>query len=365
MYRYDDIRQLHIEMTTRCNASCPLCSRNVLGGPVATGLPLVELSLEDVREILPREFIQQLELTYLCGNYGDPIVASDTLEVLSYLRDSNPKMKIGIYTNGSARNREYWSTLADLVDYCRFGIDGLKDTNHIYRRGTVWSKILESVSAFVSAGGRAEWDFIVFRHNEHQVDEARQLSKQLEFARFNAKRTARFMHPRNGRKLRRVRVLNRKGGVDYYLEEPVLLRNRNSMVESLSTDSSTYRDFDDYLQTTTISCKAALNNSIYVSAEGEVYPCCWTGMRYRWYSSDTVEHMSSLIDECRGGRAEIDGRSRHIRDIVEGQLFTELIPRAWSRGPLGTTRLKVCARVCGKQDMYASQSEEDSARTST
>ena len=51
-------------------------------------------------------------------------------------------------------------------------LDGLEDTNHIYRRYTDWSKIERNAKTFLNAGGKGSWVFIVFKHNEHQVDEA-------------------------------------------------------------------------------------------------------------------------------------------------------------------------------------------------
>ena len=41
-------------------------------------------------------------------------------------------------------------------------------------------------------GGIAQWDYIVFKHNEHQVEEARKLSKELGFFEFQIKKTSRF-----------------------------------------------------------------------------------------------------------------------------------------------------------------------------
>ena len=73
-----------------------------------------------------------------------------------------------------------------------FGIDGLEDTNHIYRQGTVFKQIIRNVKAFIQAGGRAQWDFIVFKHNEHQVEKAGELSKKLGFEIFSIKRSNRF-----------------------------------------------------------------------------------------------------------------------------------------------------------------------------
>ena len=46
-------------------------------------------------------------------------------------------------------------------------------------------------SQFRAAGGHAQWDFIVFRHNQHQVERAQQLSREWGFSKFQVKKTAR------------------------------------------------------------------------------------------------------------------------------------------------------------------------------
>lgn len=75
MYRYEDVREVHLEITTRRNASCPQCPRNLSGGDVNPALPIAELSLDDMKCILPRDFVARLRKLYACGNYGDPMVA--------------------------------------------------------------------------------------------------------------------------------------------------------------------------------------------------------------------------------------------------------------------------------------------------
>jgi len=332
-----------------------MCSRNILGGRVAPELPIAELSLQDVRKIFPQPFIRQLNMIYLCGNYGDPIVAKGTLGALEYFRSSNPDIRLGIYTNGSARELGFWRRLAELVDYCRFGIDGLEDTNHIYRRGTQWPKLMESVRSFIDAGGNAEWDFIVFRHNEHQVDMARKLSKEIGFTRFTAKRTARFIHPSTGENLKKIPVQDRNGNHEYDLEEPESEIFQNTAARRIDQRSKSHFRFAGYLEETPIACKAAATRSIYVSAEGEVFPCCWTGMLYRWYSRSSAAHYLSLVEASEDGRAGIDGKQRDIRDIIAGPVFQEAVPAAWKKGQIGAARLEVCARVCGSEDAYSEQ----------
>lgn len=352
MYRYTDLETLHVEITTGCNAACPMCPRNVLGERPNLHLPAAQLLLDDVQRILPPDFVRQLRRVYLCGNYGDPIMAADTLDVLAYMRRENPNLRLGVHTNGSGRAATWWTRLAGLVDYCRFGIDGLADTNAVYRRNTDWTTILESVRAFVAAGGRAEWDYLVFQHNEHQVEEARQLAAELGFSAFYTKATARFFHPRTGRRLKRIPILNRSGRRVGYLEPPLQDRWQNSALADLDRIAAAggYRDF---LRSTPIYCKVAAARSLYLSAEGLVFPCCWLGGIYPWFSPrDTPE---TFLARVPGGRDALDARRHGVRAIVNGPLFQEVVPAGWLPGTEERPRIDVCARTCGMHDLHGRQ----------
>ncbi len=63
IYRDDAIREVHVELTTRCNVSCPQCPRNIAGGEVNPGLPLTEPLLADVQRIFPSELLGRLRVT--------------------------------------------------------------------------------------------------------------------------------------------------------------------------------------------------------------------------------------------------------------------------------------------------------------
>ena len=86
MYKYQDIRAIHLEVTQNCQANCPMCDRNMNGEGINPHINLDELSLEDCYKIFKPEFIAQLDTMYMCGNLGDPVVARDTLEIFSYFR---------------------------------------------------------------------------------------------------------------------------------------------------------------------------------------------------------------------------------------------------------------------------------------
>ena len=196
MYKYSEIKTIHLENTQKCQASCPMCDRNQNGGALNPHIDLSELTIDDCKRIFEPEFIAQLKTMYMCGNLGDPIVARDTLEIFKYFRQHNSNMWLSMNTNAGARDEAWWQELASTfgrMGAVIFSVDGLSDTNHIYRQGVVWENVERSMHAFTQAGGRARWDYLIFDHNQHQVDEAKSLSEKIGFERFVAKKTGRFI----------------------------------------------------------------------------------------------------------------------------------------------------------------------------
>lgn len=189
--RYEDIRAVSVEMTSRCNAACPQCPRTT--NPI---LPMSELTMDDIERIFTRDFCSQLDYVYMCGNFGDGMVSNTTLPAIKYFhRMGIPQ--VSFHTNGSGRSPDWWRDLAKAMtgenDHVVFGIDGLADTNHLYRRNTNWDVIMQSVNAFIEAGGKAVWQYLIFEHNQHQVDEARAFAEKLGFIRFTPLATSRFV----------------------------------------------------------------------------------------------------------------------------------------------------------------------------
>lgn len=195
MFDFSKIEILHLETSSICNAACPMCPRendkyfdkNTDGK---------NLSLEKIKELFDEKFIKQLKFMFMCGGFGDPASAPECIDIFEYFRKINPNIMLGMHTNGSLRNKEFWSRLGTILchvgDYCEFGIDGLEDTNHLYRVNTNFEKIIENATNFIKAGGNANWTYLVFKHNEHQIERAKELSVKLGFNQFTEKVTRRF-----------------------------------------------------------------------------------------------------------------------------------------------------------------------------
>ncbi len=349
MYRLDQIKHVHLEITSKCNARCPMCLRTVCGGKTNPQLPLTELDLEAAKRVFQPDFISQLDRIYMCGNYGDPIAAKDTLEVLKYFRSHSDQIRLELFTNGGVRKPEWWQELAKNVTLVHFSIDGLADTNHIYRRGTHFDAIMENVKAYIGAGGKAYWDFIVFKHNEHQVEEVKKLSKELGFERINIKKTGRFFsNERSAVKPTQV-VYDKEGNEEYFLEMPEDPKYHNKSLKREEDLVAKYGSLDAYLDRTPVSCKVDEEKSLYISAEGLAFPCCWTGNQlYPWYFKEKAAPIWKLIEEV-GGKSAISAIEKPLKEIVEGPFFQKLIPDSWPKPSIKDGKLKVCAKTCGTE----------------
>ena len=353
LYHYDDLRIIHLELTHRCNAACPMCARNIHGGAINPDMPLSELSLDDVKAILQPELIGRLKRIYACGNYGDPIVARDCIEVFRYLREHGPDLNLCLHTNGSARRPHWWRELAEVMragpHYLRFGIDGLEDTNHLYRRGTDWKTVMRSAETFIEAGGRAEWDYLVFRHNEHQVEEARQLAADMGFAEFFVRKTGRFLDAGELETSDRYEVQDRKGNFEYYLEQPHNPEYLNPAFGNLEQVRARYGEYQTYLDEVEINCKVAgKKGKMYLSAQGYALPCCWLGAVFSESSTPERRQFAALLDQY-GGIDAVDARRHGLRNVIEGPLFQQAIPTSWDASSIANGKLAICARTCGKE----------------
>ena len=350
MYNYNQIRSIHLENTQKCQASCPMCDRNQNGGALNPHIDLSELTVDDCKRIFEPEFIAQLNTMYMCGNLGDPIVAKDTLEIFKYFRQHNSKMWLSMNTNAGARDETWWKELADTfgrMGAVIFSVDGLSDTNHIYRQGVVWENVERSMRAFTQAGGRARWDFLIFEHNQHQVDEAKAFSEQLGFERFVAKKTGRFINA-NSEKKDKHQAVDRKGNKTAELKEPDK-KHRNKAVKQMDNVVKKHGSMDAYYDKASIICKVKDDGNLYVTAEGLAMPCCWTaGRMYKWWHKDPkVEQVWDFIDTA-GGKDAINAKKHGLKAVFDTGIFED-IQNSWSKSSVEEGKLKVCAQKCGAE----------------
>jgi len=350
LYGYKDIRVVHLEVTEKCQATCPMCDRNMNGGADNPNLGLHELSLGDIIQIMPAEFVQQLDRVYMCGNFGDPIVAKDTLEIFEYLRSNKTEMTLGMNTNAGAKKPEWWAELAKVLgnwSYVKFSFDGLSDTNHLYRQGVNWNIAIENAQAFIEAGGKAEWDYLIFGHNEHQVELAEDLSKRMGFKKFTAKKTGRFYSTMKTDTKETHQAVDKKGNEKQLLEKPKEVKYQNKEVDKVAALKEKYGSLSNYFDAVKIKCKVAEEKNMYLSAEGLVMPCCWVaGNMYKWWQKPGQNQVWELIQQS-GGKDVFDAKMHGIEGVLNNDYYTTQLVESWNKPNQHTGKPKVCSEKCG------------------
>jgi MoaA/NifB/PqqE/SkfB family radical SAM enzyme len=341
MFPFKELKQIHLEITNNCQASCPMCSRNHHGGMDNPLIKLRDWSLTEFKQIINQEVLDQIDDLYLCGNFGDPLLNNDLIDMCQYVTD-NSTISIRIHTNGSLRNTEWWAKLAKALPkehVVIFGIDGLVDTHHIYRVDTNYDKILTNARAFIEAGGTAEWAFIVFEHNQHQVDEAKRIAAEIGFERFTTKNSSRFVGDTN------FEVYNKIGEVVDVLRPPT-----ETVIKFL--DKSTIENYKEIVKNTDIDCYVLKTKEIYIDAYKNLMPCCFLAATPYNYSEENSltynvrQHSLQQYTELVKDLGTINTLEKSVKDIVDSTPYQEVWNEYWS-----TKKLITCVRTCGNNQL--------------
>ncbi len=343
MFPFAELNLVEVEITSRCQASCPMCARNIHGGPVNPNLKLSDWTLEDFKRIFSQELCAQIKTVRFCGSFGDPIINQDLLEMCQHLTDTNPNLAVRLHTNGSARPTEWWQTFAQALPkdhLITFGIDGLADTHSLHRIGTDYNKILENAQAFISAGGKAEWVFIKFQHNEHQVSQAQKLAAQYGFVSFTVKNSIRF----NGEP---YPVVDKNSNILYNINPP-----SDNVVKFVDRDL--LKGFKQWFEEVKVDCHVLKNKEIYIDANQHMYPCCWIASApYLYhdpadilysYKQRATEEFYQVLDSL-GGFDSIDLKTRSVKEVIEMSLWQSVWQTHWNN------KILVCAKNCGNSEL--------------
>ena len=359
------IKVLDLEPSSYCNAACPMCARS-FQGLENKNLKEYNLRAEALEPLRP--YLGSLERLSMCGNYGDPILNKDLFELIDFTRSVNPDCSCIIHTNGGARNTEWWERLAQYPNLkVRFGIDGLEDTNHLYRRNVRWDILEKNYRAFIAAGGNAEWKFIVFKHNEHQVETARQRAMQEGFNNFMYVVTNRFTE---GDKT--VFAMHPDATDKTPLEATTLKFSYNDMTASHDARTTGIYSEPKRLDETgkrkltgepeaiqqlpfqynnsiqprdnNISCYTQEEGIVYIGADGNMYPCCHLG--YPYGGQNKYDQLSWL------NKDDINLYKSTPEKIFK---WFEEVERRWSQSNCLGTCIKVCSKKEGKPILFKTE----------
>jgi MoaA/NifB/PqqE/SkfB family radical SAM enzyme len=348
MYNVNDIRELHIELTDKCQAQCPMCARNYNGNGTRDFIENKEISLTQFKEWFPEEFLAHLDNFYSCGNYGDPAFASDCLEIFAYVRKCNPTAKMSLHTNGGMRNPRWWKELAQFDIKVIFAVDGFKGKHELYRKNTKFDKVIENLKAFVNAGGIATVDSLVFAHNENDVDDLEKYLLDIGVDSVNFISTTRFYE------MEKFDVYD-ETGIIYSLHPAQSDRFKKQPDVSLS--SLLNNDFrNKLLDETDVSPRCVDVKGIYVDPRGNIYPCCLIGHDYIEDEVKEVLPIHTLHNISIKHTKEVLNKVglQNCKDKIlytNGVLFKDF-DKTWTNKDKCPTCAKACSNVMYKQKRY-------------
>lgn len=271
---------LLFELTTRCNLRCPYCYRAKAGK-----IENIDFDIDLLKNI-PLENIKGLTI---CGTVGDFIFYPKLKEFIKECYRRNPRLLMGFHTNGTAHNKKWWIDFADILKYKThnvvFGIDGFEDTYKLHRIGGSYKRVINNMKTFIEAGGTASWQFIVFKHNEHQLTKASALARELGCEDFIVRKSFMFDGP---------------------MEKPDCFPN-------LITRSEYGKKSN-----TKINCRID-DGEVSILANGDVMPCCHIIKKHQEYYDFTPLNLKRkhLDDIIKDGYIQKVGASRYEKDMCQ------------------------------------------------
>lgn len=322
------VKKLEIEISSFCNARCPLCVRESKKGDYSF---FAQKNLDPIfLEIcLGADFAKNLEHVLICGVVGDPAMNPHLLNIVRWFRNNNPNVFIEISTNGGVQKEIWWYELGELLgenSRTVFAIDGMEDTNEIYRHGVKWQAVMRNAKFFIDSGAPAVWQFIPFKHNQHQVEYAEALSKEMGFKEFKTKITYRnVMTPQT--------EIEYTDDPRYTHDFPIL-------------DFTDKTKIENHFNELDISCSAIDDSSVYISSEGLVYPCCHLASlmllpddflppQYDWIP----------VSKSKFVRDDISLYNRSIEEVFESETY-KMLKEGWHQ-TVAKGRNPMCALICG------------------
>ncbi len=277
--------KLFLESCSLCNISCPGCPTGLKSLSRKQGL----MPLEKYKGLLDDcgKYIQDMRLHL----FGEPLLNENIAEMVAYAKGKDIPF-IEISTNGNiAVDDEYCKTLIRSgLDSLIISMDGVTpETYSVYRRGGKISKLIlftEKMAAMKRELGVLlpviDVQFIVMKHNEHELAQARELSAALGADNL-------------------VTHFFDVGFCPEGVDAAQWLPENNSY--------SQYTNDDDGLRVKGERAEtcSSLWDTLYVTWEGDILPCCY------------------------------DGQARNVL----GNLFTSGVRRTWNGGRIKAFRKQV------------------------
>jgi len=320
----------HFEVSGKCTLKCPRCPRNDTD-PV----PWInkELTLDFFKKTLSPELLKNtVKRITMCGDIGDPIYASEYIDIVNYIKTHNDKIHVYTITNGSYRKESWWRDFAKVsneYDTVNFSIDGYDDaSNNLYRIGSNWDSIMQGMSIMCNSPAFVYWATIMFSFNQDHIDKIKNQAIAIGCDGLQLTYSTKF-----GSKYGEA-----YGGQTDPLEPRLEFISKTHRYERYFTNlSGRSQKNDEYLNQNkllflekkelynkfiTPMCSIG-NRGIYVSADGVLHPCSWVSFPYVSMSTSrkTIHFKDSFHQIYRD---KLNLNLRTLEEVLNDKIWANL-----------------------------------------
>jgi len=177
---------LVVDPTNVCNLRCPLCPTGLMQHGRRPGMITWEMYTKVIDAAAPWALKVNL------FNWGEPLLHTHLFEMIRYARDKNLGTSLSSNLSIELTDERIDALVRSGLEYLCLSIDGVtQDVYSTYRRRGDLETVLNNVRRIAkrrrelgSSTPVLEWQFIPMRHNEHQIDWARQLAAEIGVDKF-------------------------------------------------------------------------------------------------------------------------------------------------------------------------------------
>jgi len=338
------LKKVELEITSDCNAACPGCART-------QNLDILRINSfteQDVRRMFPNpDHIRNTKFK-LCGVLGDPAFNPECLGIADYITSNGGYCQLS--TNGAIQSADWWRQLGEIskrtglldVNFC---IDGHEETNHVYRVNTVWKVLERNIAAYTDAGGIGTWIFIVFDHNEYELDAARDHAARigLNFATRTGMRNsyhdwvAQIKKKENKKVVVKEKTITTTGSKEHTKKKHI-----EKLDAFIKNDDKTAEETQRIVSS--IKCKYIHEGEIYIAADQTVWPCCFL-------HDSAFKNKENIVEKLAEYSTGWNSLKHHsLEEILNHEWFDKILEESWN--PEHNKHLTRCIRTCAYNKAY-------------
>ena len=171
---------LTVDPTNFCTLKCPFCPTGQSRGSRAKGM----LALDDFKKIMDELGRYLLHIDFC--NWGEPLLNKDIYKMVKYAKGYGIDTKIDSNFNHFS-DKDAEDMILSGLDKLIVSIDGAsQQTYSKYRIGGDFNKVIDNLKLLIKkkrefnkASPYIIWQFLVFRHNEHEIEDVKKIGAAL------------------------------------------------------------------------------------------------------------------------------------------------------------------------------------------